>query len=81
MYNISTICFGNKYTPIREHWEKKMKETCITSSGIYIWDQTNIKQNENFRVYVTKTVDKKLGKPHNDCIKTEDKTYRQEIYI
>jgi hypothetical protein len=46
MYNISTICFGNKYTPIREHWEKKMKETCITSSGIYIWDQTNIKQNE-----------------------------------
>jgi hypothetical protein len=46
MYIITTICFGNKYIPLREHWEKNIKETCKRGTEIIIWDDTNIKQQD-----------------------------------
>jgi len=37
-----------------------------------------ISANETYRVYASKTVDKKLGEPYNPCTKVEDKAYRRE---
>jgi hypothetical protein len=46
MYNITTICFGNKYTPIREHWEKMINKNCIKKNKLTIWDESNILQSD-----------------------------------
>jgi hypothetical protein len=40
-YFITSICFGEKYEPIKEHWIKRINEKCKPNE-IYIIDKTNI---------------------------------------
>jgi hypothetical protein len=44
-YIITTICIGKKFEPIREHWLKKINDTCKTEE-IYIIDDNNIKKTD-----------------------------------
>lgn len=34
-YIISTICFGNKYEPIKNHWLNRINNKCLKKSGYY----------------------------------------------
>jgi hypothetical protein len=40
-YIITTICIGQKYEPIKQHWLNKINEKC-KDKEIYIFDKTNI---------------------------------------
>lgn len=45
-YIVSTICIGNKYEPIKQHWVKRIKEKCKKIKDITIIDETNIKVSD-----------------------------------
>jgi hypothetical protein len=45
-YIISTICIGNKYEPIKEHWVKRITDKCKNVKEITIIDDTNIKESD-----------------------------------
>jgi hypothetical protein len=45
-YIITTICFGAKYEPIRQHWLNRIKSKCIKNKDIRIFDNTNVEQQE-----------------------------------
>jgi len=46
-YYITTFCYGNKYTPIKESWSKRIKETC-KNAEIIIFDNIFILKNTIF---------------------------------
>lgn len=46
MYNITSICFGNNFTALREHWENRIHKTCIKKHKLILWDNTNILESD-----------------------------------
>lgn len=42
-YFITTLCIGDKFEPIREHWQKRINEK-TTNAEIVILDETNMKE-------------------------------------
>jgi hypothetical protein len=45
-YIITTICFGVKYEPIRQHWIKRITDKCKQGKEIVVFDKTNVQQRE-----------------------------------
>ena len=39
-YFITTICVGDKYTPIRPHWEKRVQEMTSNDTQVVIFDES-----------------------------------------
>jgi hypothetical protein len=44
-YIITTICIGNKYEPIKQHWLNRINNTC-KNEEVIIFDNTNIKKSD-----------------------------------
>jgi hypothetical protein len=45
-YIISSLCFGNKYEPIKSHWLSRINERCSIKKSVHIFDNTNISFDE-----------------------------------
>jgi hypothetical protein len=51
-YNLTTLCIGQKYTPIVQHWLNRVKSKCPTADQIQIWTESHIKNtNIDYRTY------------------------------
>lgn len=46
IYNITTLCVGDKYIPIKEHWIKRIKEKCKNGSITIINDMNILIKNQ-----------------------------------
>jgi hypothetical protein len=42
-YYVSTLCIGERFEPVRPHWEKRVQET-TQNAGIIIYDEYNVDQ-------------------------------------
>lgn len=56
-YNITTLCIGNKYYPILEHWIKRVKEKCKNGlitifDDISILTKNNLQFDRNYGGYI-----------------------------
>ena len=45
-YIITTLCFGQKYEPIRNHWANRITDKCKKQKGIIVYDKSNILNTE-----------------------------------
>ena len=45
-YIISSICFGNKYIPVKKHWLNRVNNKCMKADKIHIWDSTNVNRKD-----------------------------------
>ena len=50
-YYITTLCIGNKYLPIKQHWVNRVNEKC-NKSEIVIFDNASGFGNEGFNVNI-----------------------------
>ncbi len=51
-YTLTSLCIGKKYTPIVNHWLKRIQSTCPTVDKIQIWTEADIKiQNIKYNEY------------------------------
>jgi len=42
-YYVSTLCIGERFEPVRPHWEKRVQET-TQNAAIVVYDETNVDQ-------------------------------------
>ena len=45
-YIITTLCFGQKYKPIKSHWLDRIEKTCKKKKRLLFFDETNIRKDE-----------------------------------
>ena len=45
-YIITSICFGNKFESIKNHWLERINNKCKKKQEVIIYDDTNVKQTD-----------------------------------